>query len=884
MAIEELKVVISADTNLEGFERAEEAIKEVGEATEEASKKMKTISEVVDEQSEQLKELRQKYVDLAAAGEHDWTLAQEIQDITKELEANKKAIADAEKQLQKYDGSMDTIAKAAAQQEAELKSLKDQYIEVVAAEGKNSDSARQLAGEIKELSGELKDNKKAIADAEDEYNKLDATMKDSKKQFEDFSTGFNKIGDAAKTGLKVAAGAVAGVTTAFLALGPTTQEYRQNQAQLNAAFEQAKLTTESATATYQQLFKVIGDDDQSVESAANIAMLASSEQEAAKWAELASGVLGTFHDTLQPEAFYEAANETLKLGEATGAFAQMLEQTGVMSVEEFNAALAECGTEAEKQALMLKVSGDAMGEAGKSYDEATASIQAQREAQANMSAVLAELGAVAEPIVTLFAEFASDVLADLTPHIKEFAETALPKVKEVLTEVGEKLGDVFTWISDNWEFVSTIAAIVLGVATAISVLSTGLTAYNAVMAITSAVSLPIIGTIAAVVAGIALLVAGIVLAVKHWDEITVAVGNFVTKVGDFFSGLGESISEWVSGIGESISNWWSETTQGFTDWWSGIGEGWTDFWSGVGTKISDGVQAAKDKFQEMKDGISEKVSDAKTKVTDKFQEIKDGIGSKVEAAKTTVKDKYESIKTTMTNAMETAKGNVQEKLDRIKKAYTDNGGGVKGIVSGTMEGVKSLYQSGYNIIDNLTGGKLTAIKDKFTSILTKVVSTVREKFDNIKSAITTKFNAAKDTISDIIEKIKGFFNFKITWPKIPMPHFSVSPAGWSIGDLLKGEIPKLSIDWYAQGGVFDKPTLFNYNGQLGGLGEDGAEAIVPLEKNTYWLDRIATMLSEKTNFSQPIVLQVDGKVFAQTAISTMNDLTRQTGKLNLVMI
>jgi hypothetical protein len=35
--------------------------------------------------------------------------------------------------------------------------------------------------------------------------------------------------------------------------------------------------------------------------------------------------MGTFHDTLQPEAFYEAANETVKMGEATGAFAQMLE-------------------------------------------------------------------------------------------------------------------------------------------------------------------------------------------------------------------------------------------------------------------------------------------------------------------------------------------------------------------------------------------------------------------------------------------------------------------------------------------------------------------------------------------------------------------------------
>jgi hypothetical protein len=32
---------------------------------------------------------------------------------------------------------------------------------------------------------------------------------------------------------------------------------------------------------------------------------------------------------------------------------------------------------------------------------------------------------------------------------------------------------------------------------------------------------------------------------------------------------------------------------------------------------------------------------------------------------------------------------------------------------------------------------------------------------------------------------------------------------------------------------------------------------------------------------RPIVLTVDGKVFAQTAINSINDLTRQNGKIGL---
>ena len=88
------------------------------------------------------------------------------------------------------------------------------------------------------------------------------------------------------------------------------------------------------------------------------------------------------------------------------------------------------------------------------------------------------------------------------------------------------------------------------------------------------------------------------------------------------------------------------------------------------------------------------------------------------------------------------------------------------------------------------------------------------------------------------------------------------------------------------GGVFDSPTLFEYgNGRLGGLGEDGAEAVVPLERNTAWLDRIAEMLNEKmgggNNGPCNIILQVDGKTFGQISVDSINDLTRQTGSLPL---
>ena len=200
----------------------------------------------------------------------------------------------------------------------------------------------------------------------------------------------------------------------------------------------------------------------------------------------------------------------------------------------------------------------------------------------------------------------------------------------------------------------------------------------------------------------------------------------------------------------------------------------------------------------------------------------------------------------------------------------------------------------FNNIKQNISNKITEAKDSVlnifntlkTNALTRIdelKNSIKTKFDDIKAKITKPVEDAKTAVGNIVEKIKGFFNFKWSLPALKVPRFSISPYGWKVGDLLKGSIPKLSVSWNAMGGVFDKPTLFNYGGTLQGIGENGAEAVVPLENNLGWLDKLATMLAEKQG-ATPIVLQVDGKTFAQTSINTINQLTKQTGALALKIL
>ena len=291
----------------------------------------------------------------------------------------------------------------------------------------------------------------------------------------------------------------------------------------------------------------------------------------------------------------------------------------------------------------------------------------------------------------------------------------------------------------------------------------------------------------------------------------------------------------------------------------------------------------KEVVKKVTDAISKFVGDMVDKVVKFFGDLKEKAGQKIEEFKKSASEKFEAVKTVISEKVQQAKDAVVNKFNEIKTDVQNKLNAVKDLVKTIFEGItnniKTNIETAKTIVSNIVG----AIKGIFTGDLSAVKTSVANIFEAVKKSITDKLNNAKNTVKGVIDAIKGFFNFKFKWPDVPMPHFSVSPSGWKIGDLLKGSIPKLSIKWYAEGGVFDKPTLFGYGGHLGGLGERGAEAIVPLEKNTKWLNRIADMLASKQG-NTPIVLEVDGKVFAQTSINAINQLTRQTGTLALNLI
>lgn len=308
-------------------------------------------------------------------------LADAVENTKEKLDKLKKAEAQVQKQFERGEVS-----------EEQVRALQR---EIIATEGKMDAYQKQIKQTDKALQG--------MADSTEEAGESGEKMG-------------SKLASAAKGGLAaVAAGATAALG-ALVGSAEATREYRGEMGKLDAAFTSSGHSSETATAAYKTLQGVIGETDQSVEAAQQIALLADSEEDVAKWAGLASGVVGKFGDALQPETFFEAANETLKLGEATGAYTQMLEGVG-MNVDEFNAGLAACSTEAEKQAYLLEVTEKALGAAGEAYEKNNAEVIRANQANEAWTATMAEAGAAVEPILTDVKLLGASLLSDLMPGI-----------------------------------------------------------------------------------------------------------------------------------------------------------------------------------------------------------------------------------------------------------------------------------------------------------------------------------------------------------------------------------------------------------------------------------------------------------------------------------
>lgn len=187
------------------------------------------------------------------------------------------------------------------------------------------------------------------------------------------------------------------------------------------------------------------------------------------------------------------------------------------------------------------------------------------------------------------------------------------------------------------------------------------------------------------------------------------------------------------------------------------------------------------------------------------------------------------------------KDKVEEKWNDIKEKTVTKFNEVKENIQKKMQEAKEkAIQKASDMKTNLEK-KFGDIKDK-----------AKSKFEDIKKTISDKMNGAKDKVKEAIDKIKGFFNFKVSFPHINLPHFSVSGSANPLDWLSQG-VPKISVKWYKKAMqnpmILDGATIFGAMGDslLGG-GESGREAIMSVETMRKIAGSDATIAALERNY------------------------------------
>ena len=347
------------------------------------------------------------------------------------------------------------------------------------------DFQHELAKTERKLEGLRSESQKVERSLDDTGDEARDTSKDFgnlKVGADDAAGGMGSLDDS--LGSLIKGGKIAAVAGLFVGavrkigeIADETREYQEEMAKLDISFESAKLSAEDADIAYSKLYRVLGETDQSVEAAQQLARIADSTQSVARWAAVALGLVARFGDALQPETFYESAVETYNLKEATGAFVQLLEGTAVYSVEEyekklaslkdkeerlayqqmgpgaiavdqFNTKLQSLTTEAERQAYMLEVVESLLGDAAAAYEERNAQVLEARDADRKWTESIGKVGEALRPLSTDLKNFGADIVERLAPHVETVVQI-LYDMRDAFSETGQQVAEEWPEMVDT---------------------------------------------------------------------------------------------------------------------------------------------------------------------------------------------------------------------------------------------------------------------------------------------------------------------------------------------------------------------------------------------------------------------------------------------------
>lgn len=376
-------------------------------------------------------------------------------------------------------------------------------------------------------------------------------------------------------------------------------------------------------------------------------------------------------------------------------------------------------------------------------------------------------------------------LSEIGAAIAEAIAPIMDAIIPVLKQVAE-------WFQNLSAPIKQFIVVLGGVLAIAALLSPILVAIAIAITTFGTSMLPIVAIIGGVAAAIAIVTAVVTnfgSIVKWLEGIFPGLGSIVESVWNGIQSVIETVIEAVSSFIQNIFgtlvSWWKTNHER-------IQQVVETVWNTISTVIQTVLSFLAPFIQGIFDGISIYIQTVWTVITTVIQGALDVILGIIQAVLQVLTGDWSGAWDTLSNIVSTVLGTISS------------------TISSLMDGIASAISSVWN----------------------GILSTTESVWNGITGAISGAIDGAYNAVSSAIEAIKGLFNFQISWPHIPLPHFSISGSPNPL-DWLSGGLPSIGIEWYAKGGIMTKPTIFGQNGNnLMVGGEAGNEAILPLNDRT----------------------------------------------------
>lgn len=532
-------------------------------------------------------------------------LSKALSGVNKEISGTQRNLKDVERLLKMDPGNTELLRQKyellnqeVEQTDGKLKALKDAEKQVQAQFQRGDigkDKYDALKREIIETEANLGKLRSEAQKAENAVNGIDEKPVDevadaaseAENALEDAGKEASNFGDYLKAGTIIEG--AKGLVSSIKDLAQETKDYRKIMGSLEVSSEKAGYSAEETAKSYQILYGVLADDQTAATTTANLQALGLAQSDLEQLINNTIGAWATYGDSIPIDSLAESINETVRAGQVTGTFADVLnwgsaegETFGVAmkeateaneewnnSVQDaetaedyFNLALQECSSEAERVNLVMQaMAKQGLADAGKAWQENNTGLVESNQASADFREQIAQLGEMIEPVLTKITKAVADLLGwfnSLDGGTQTFILTAIA----LIAAIGPLSG-----------IISGITSVVGGLSAALSFLAAN----------------PIVLVIAAIVA----LIAAVALFgdeiqsglqqvddflqgifAKDWTETFGALGNVVNalfaNIKNIWDGIKQILDGIINFIGGIFSGDWGRAWDGVKQIFAGI--------------------------------------------------------------------------------------------------------------------------------------------------------------------------------------------------------------------------------------------------------------------------------------------------------------------------